>query len=381
MAKILLFGGGLQTLSVARGLMQHGHEVINSGPRDSVGKYSRFIDYFKVVDLESLQIQDFGNYIKQHKVEVIIPTEDEYAGWLSSHKEELVRENKVKIAVVSHELFQKVINKHTLLLHCQEHSIPHPKTIQINETTFSIVENAFAFPILLKPDVSNGSRGICRVETAGELRKKYTTIRQVYGDCSAQEYIQQSYYYNVMLYRYSDGSYSKYVVTKISRYYPIKGGSSSYCTTIENEDIVRPCKKLLDSLNWVGFADFDVLEKAKGDYRIIEINPRVPASLHAAYVSGIDFGRIIVDDLLYNKKTVANYTPGESLRCLGLDIAWFIASPNRFRIKPSWFKFWGKHLHYQEGGIKDWKSMIYSIWLGMKKQLSPSFRKAKAGMN
>ena len=141
------------------------------------------------------------------------------------------------------------------------------------------------------------------------------------------------------------------------------------------------CKDLLDKLHWQGFADFDVLEKGDGDYRIIEINPRIPASVHAAYISGVNFGNIIVKDLLSNESQIYPYNPGMKLRCLGLDIAWFLSSPNRFNVQPSWFNFISRDLYYQEGGIKDFKAMIYSIWLGIKKQLSPSFRKAKAGMN
>ena len=57
------------------------------------------------------------------------------------------------------------------------------------------------------------------------------------------------------------------------------------------------CKKTLDCLGWVGFADFDILEKGDGDYRIIEINPRIPASVHAAAISGVHFGEMIVKDI------------------------------------------------------------------------------------
>ena len=75
------------------------------------------------------------------------------------------------------------------------------------------------------------------------------------------------------------------------------------------------------------------------------------------------------------------YAPGKQLRFLGLDIAWFIASPNRFKAHPSWFKFFNKDLYYQEGGHEDWRAMVFSIWCGIRKQLSPSFRRAKSGMN
>ena len=207
-------------------------------------------------------------------------------------------------------------------------------------------------------------------------------IIEEYGECTLQEYIaSKDYYFNAMLYRTADGSYGNYTITKIMRYYPIKGGSSSFCMSIENSRILEICKKTLDKLNWVGFADFDILEKGDGDYKIIEINPRIPASVHAAAISGVHFGEMIVKDLTDGVLPHYTYTPGMQLRCLGLDIAWFLASPNRWRCKPSWFKFFGKKLHYQEGGGKDFLAMCTSIWMGIKKQMNPEFRKKKKGMN
>jgi predicted ATP-grasp superfamily ATP-dependent carboligase len=179
----------------------------------------------------------------------------------------------------------------------------------------------------------------------------------------------------------ADGNWGNYTITKIMRYYPIKGGSSSFCVTIENEKLLNICKEILDKLGWIGFADFDVLEKGDGDYRVIEINPRIPASVKAAAISGVNFGEMIVKDILGEGLPKYTYTPGMQLRCLGLDIAWFLSSPNRWKCKPSWFKFFGKNLAYQEGGSKDFMAMCTSIWMGIKKQLDPSFRKQKSGMN
>lgn len=377
MANILLFGGGLQSLSIARGLKEDGHTVFNMAEKASVGRFSRFVDHFDAIDMKLLEWRELLRFLIANEIGLVIPMEDEYAEWLSANKSDLEKNADVKLAVEREDLFARVINKRDLLGFCKENDIPHPCTVPLTVDNYHLIQ----FPALIKPDVSNGSRGICRVDSIDDLHSKAPEALEKYGSCTVQEYIEQSHYYNVMLYRYGDGSWGQHVVTKITRYYPVKGGSSSFCTTVANEEILKPCKKLLERLDWKGFADFDVLEKGTGDYRIIEINPRVPASVHAAYISGVNYGKMIADDLLYNKKTTACYTPGMQLRFLGLDIAWFLASPARFKCTPSWFRFIGRRLHYQEGGIKDFMAMAYSIWLGVKKELSPSFRKAKSGMN
>lgn len=381
MNKILLFGGGLQSLSIARGLKGQSSYIINVADGHAVGKYSKYIDEFHKIDINEYDISDLIHFTNNEDIKVIIPLEDDYAIWVSKYKERIENNTNCKVASEIYEKILFVTNKHTLIEFCRVNDIPHPETIEIpDNNNYESLAN-FSYPALIKPDISNGSRGISLIDNYNELINIAPTITARYGSCSLQEYIDNNHYYNVMLYRYKDGTYAPKVATKITRYYPVNGGSSSYCSSISNEALFRICCNLLDNLEWHGFADFDVLESKNGDYKIIEINPRIPASINAALVSGIDFGKIIIDDLLFNRKPQMQYNPGAHLRCLGLDIAWFYASKDRFHASPSWFKFFGKRLYYQDGGIKDWRAMIYSIWSGFKKQLSPSFRKAKSGMN
>lgn len=377
---IMLLGGGLQSISMARGLKDCGYRVVNCAQRNAVGKWSRYVDKFYVGEVEDLNPAMICGISKDTGSVLIIPMEDEYALWLSENRDEIER-NGISTAVEDASKLKLVINKASLMEICGRCGVPVPKTLSISKYGVDAAATAVGFPSLLKPDISNGSRGIQRVEDIDQLKNKYSDVAREFGECTLQEFIENDFYYNVMLYRYEGGDYSTGVVTKITRYYPIKGGSSSFCTTVDNDRILNVCKKLLDCLDWKGFADFDVLEKDPGDYRIIEINPRVPASVHAAYASGVNFSDIIVSDLIDKKKILPLYSSGESLRYMGLDIAWFLASPDRFRCVPTWFKFFGKHLHYQDGGLKDIKAMAYSFYVGIRKQLSPTFRNKKAGMN
>lgn len=376
----MLLGGGLQVLSIARGLSEYGYYVINCAQHQCVGKYSKFVNKYFTVEVEELDVDDIIRKCKDNSVSLIIPMEDEYALWLSNNKE-IIEAVNIKIAVESAEKFHKVINKSLLMDFCRDSMVPIPRTVRLVKDDINVIADEVGFPALIKPDVSNGSRGIRKVENISQLKAMTEKTLREYGGCALQEYIDNKYYYNVMLYRYSDGTFSTSVATKITRFYPVKGGSSSFCTSVDDERLYEICKRLMDKLDWKGFADFDVLEKNDGDFRIIEINPRVPASVHAAYASGVNFGVVIADDLLNEKKTFFKYEPGKYLRYLGLDVAWFISSSERFRCSPCWFNFFCKNLYYQDGGMKDWKAMVYSFYLGIRKMMSPSFKNRKDGMN
>lgn len=380
MSKILLFGGGLQVLAVARGLKESGYIVDVAGSHNEISKRCRYVRRCTQIDIDNLSVDELIKTVDTEGYSVIIPTEDEYSSWLSINKSKVEQHTKAKCAIADYGIYKIASDKSRLLQFCKENNLPHPKTATIGSNIAEVAEYV-GFPSLIKPNHSAGSRGIKRVDNIKELSELSKVIIDEYGECSLQEFIANDHYYNVMLYRTNDGNWGNHVITKITRYYPIKGGSSSFCTTIENEKLLSICKDVLDKLSWVGFADFDVLEKGEDDYRIIEINPRIPASVRAAAISGVNFGEMIVSDVLKNQLPIYQYTPNKQLRYLGLDLAWFISSPNRFKCKPSWFKFFGTNLYYQEGGYRDIWAMLTSLYMGIKKFLSPSFRKAKAGMN
>lgn len=379
--KIVLFGGGLQVLSTARSLKDREYCVDVIGTHNEISRKCRFVNKCTQVDIETLDTDTFVSIIKENDYAVIIPMEDDYATWLSINKSDIESKSSAKCAVMGYDIYSLASNKTRLMAFCKENDIPHPQT-EIIDNNYEALAKTIGFPSLIKPSHSAGSRGIKFVNDINELKLFSKDIIEEYGECTLQEYIySKDYYYNAMLYRTADGRYGNYTITKIMRYYPIRGGSSSFCVSIENERILEICKKTLDKLNWSGFADFDILEKGNGDYRIIEINPRIPASVHAAFASGVHFGEIIVRDITEGILPEYKYIPGMQLRCFGIDIAWFLASPNRWKCKPSWFKFFGKKLYYQEGGIKDFGAMCTSIWMGIKKQMDPEFRKKKKGMN
>ena len=84
------------------------------------------------------------------------------------------------------------------------------------------------------------------------------------------------------------------------------------------------------------------------EYKIIEINPRVPASLRAAAISGVNFPEIIVSDAIGQELPKYDYLPGKVLRYMGIDLMWLLKSPRRFTSKPNWMRFLGKDIYYQD---------------------------------
>lgn len=234
------------------------------------------------------------------------------------------------------------------------------------------------FPSLIKPVSSSGAKGIVHLHSVIELENTYAKIQKQYGAAILQSYINHDgYYFNAMLFRDKCGIFSKTVVIRIMRYFPVKGGTGSYSETVENPEIERLCKDILMKLDWYGFADFDIItDKFTHKPYLIEINPRIPACIHAAFVSGVNFPLMIINDALGIAVPTTEYHREIKVRYMGMDVLWFVFSRERFRSKPSWFKFWDKDLYYQDG-CNEFLPMIAGFLMGIKKYMKKEFRQAK----
>lgn len=342
MITVLVLGGGLQSLSVAESLKSIGVRVLVLST-DKTSQKSKFFDkhYYGEFDLKPI-----NDIVREESVNLLIPMSDRSALFLSENQGLI----EARSAVPNRSALTIAADKSKLMAFCEKHDIPHPRTRSLSEETLNNCLEYIGFPALIKPDFSVGARGITRVDSLDELKQHYPKVRSTYGDCSLQQLIDnKDFYFSVMLYRTTENQFPCYTIAYIKRMYPMTGGSSCCCKSIEDEELLTICKKLLTRLEWVGFADIDVLyDRKEQGYKIIEINPRVPASLRLAAVSGVNFPEVILQDVMGMPITPQKYSTDRTLRYLGTDILWFILSKRRLNAEPSWFKFVGRNVFYMD---------------------------------
>ena len=85
----------------------------------------------------------------------------------------------------------------------------------------------------------------------------------------------------------------------------------------------------------------------------------------------------MLNDLQGIDSPAYQYKIGQQVRWFGLDVMWFLFSPNRLKFSPSWFRFFGKNISYHDGTWNDPLPMFTGILSGVLKYLDPSFRKSK----
>lgn len=387
MKKVLILdGGATHAMAIAECLTKSGYAVaVVCDNKNEYGYHCRFVDE-RFVGLDSHQDgypEKMIDFLKEHHYDVLIPTSDKAAEFMCLHKAEL--EPLTSVLMPSLEVFKKGYDKNELMKVCQDNGFPHPLTVDLTKVDVADCDalRTFPYPGLLKPNLTSGGRGMTLVNSLEELYTVYPEIRRQYGECHLQRFVKaggRQVKVQVMTDAQGNLNYSS-VIWK-QRFYPVNGGSSCCNVTIYEPEVAEMCGKVLKTIGWVGFADFDLIEDPDTkELLIMEMNPRIPACVRSAFKSGLDFATMIADATLGLPLRNYSYTPGKRLRHFGFDVLWFLKSNSRFKVEPSWFKFFGRDLYYQDWIRGNFVAFLYGTWGNFKKQLDPDFRKAKSGTN
>ena len=340
---VLVFGaGGRQALPICRGFFQLGCKVTAyCSKRTDTGYLTRFATRKLLYDRKSGEsFYDQGlRIIKEGGYDLVVPLGDATASFLSQHKSEI--EQYAKIAVNDWPVFQNVIDKINTMRICMENGIPAPKTILTGDPVSEVKKQGLSYPVVVKPRTGVGSIGFNIVKNEETLRKILENYDNANGPLLVQEYIEQegASQYGAEIFRDRDGVIRAALVAEVARWYPIDGGSRLLSISIHDDEIVDACVRLVNALNWNGYANIDLVWDAREKKaKILELNGRTGASVKLDFLAGVDIARLILENELgYPVSDMLEYEDGKQISCFLVDCLWFLKAKNRWRAKPSWF--------------------------------------------
>lgn len=382
MSRILVLGAGTQGLAIVSSLHRIGHKIILlSRERYNYADVSRYFDKcYHITYIGDKEYLDKINcIIKAESIEAIIPMGDDCARFISKYKAQI--DGHAKFKIPDYADFLNGYDKNRLMRLCQEKRYPHPLTIDLTKVSLDSTEvKKFKYPGILKPNMTTGGRGMIEVRSYAELLDKYPNLHGRFGNYHLQQLIAPGgKQEKIQLYIDENKQLVSFSVLQKIRWYPVKGGSSTCAISIKDDKMVAICYQVLKDINWLGFADFDLIENPDtGEMLIMEINPRVPACVKGPISAGIDWGEIIINGYLDNQQKEYEYKTGITLRHLGMDFLWFIQARERFKTSPSWFRMFGKRMFYQD--MSDWTDplpFIVGTFHSIIKFYNPKYRSEK----
>ena len=252
-------------------------------------------------------------------------------------------ERYTRIPFVNADLADFVNDKADLMRYAKTCGVDVPETIFMkgNEDLGRIADT-IDYPVVIKPRISSGSRGLVYAGDRRELLSNYPAVHERFPFPIIQEYIPGSEVCGVaMLLNFQSQVRASFVYKRL-RSYPVAGGPSTLRVSVKRDDLRDIAGHLLQSLTWTGIAHVEFkIDPRNGRPKLLEVNPRFWGSLALAIEAGIDFPFLLYKLAMEGDvEPVNDYADGVMCRWLiPGDLLHFIHNPQRFGLKPGFFDF------------------------------------------
>jgi len=165
--------------------------------------------------------------------------------------------------------FNIATNKIQFQQFCTENGFAVPGSFTKNDIPF--LQQQF-IPLVIKPNIGSGAVGVYFIKNVSELNRLLAVDWQNY---LVQEHINNTHVEGAF-FLMNKGQLVSYYGHKRVRVFPETGGVTVYSEYRYNEKLKETGTELLKKLRWSGLAMIEFLyDEPSGDYKIIELNPRL----------------------------------------------------------------------------------------------------------
>lgn len=239
---------------------------------------------------------------QENEVKAITTLIDPEIELLAGHREELLSKGVLPLCP-SKETAHLCFNKYEMFRHLSQ---KHVRTVLTYNSLESFKEGLdkgeITFPVFMKPISGSGSVGIGKVNNWEEAVEKFNDHRFTYiiqelmtgGDCDADVYV--------------DCCSHKPVAIFSKRKIESRIGGASKTISFKDPELFAFVEEVCSVLELNGPCDMDFFMK-DGEYYLSEINPRFGGAYLHAYGAGVDFVKLIMNNIVgkENKSIIGNY--------------------------------------------------------------------------
>jgi len=276
---ILVTGaGGASGLATVRLLKQTSlYNVIASDINENaVGLYMADKKFIIPKAIEKNYVNALRQLIKSENIDLIIPNVDEELKIFASNKDIFPQ-----VLISPLDTVRVCDNKFKTIQHFKN-IIPTPKVFLSHESISDM-----DFPLFIKPRVSRGSQNIYKVSNSSQLLSLMNYLKSI--GFSIDKLLISEYLpgpeYTVEVVCDLNGNYVIGIPrTRLS----VQGGVCSVGKVVRNEEIINIAKKIINNLRFIGPINIQLKEDKFGDYKIMEINPRIAGGTPISYQCGLN---------------------------------------------------------------------------------------------
>ncbi len=225
---------------------------------------------------------------------------------------ELLAKNRAKFEAIGVEVlapYEKTahlcFDKFEMYKHLKQNGIQTVQTWgNIQEFQKALEMKEVCFPVFVKPRTGSGSVGARKIYSLSELKQAIllddTLIIQEFMDCMD---LDADVYVDTITHKAVSAFSKRKLATRI--------GGASKTVSFKDEKLFQFIVEIVDKFKFNGPIDMDFFYK-EGKYYLSEINPRFGGAYLHAYGAGVDFIKLIENNLkgIENQAHFGNYDEG-----------------------------------------------------------------------
>jgi D-aspartate ligase len=308
---VIILGGSVNALSVARSLGRRGIQVYLSASEGRHVQYSRYCT--KAFPFgRTVKGSDFWRELllgprgEALHGSVIFVCNDEAVGFVARHRSELAQHYRLDHSVPKLQL--AMLDKLETLALAQSVNVPAPRFWQVDDPAqLNALEETLTFPLIVKPIHSHlfqakfGGRKYLTVTSLAEVRAAMARVWESGLQAMICEWVPGPDHLLSSYYTYIDknGTPAFHFTKKVIRRFPKNEGLTSYHITDWDPEVAEMGLRFLAGINFRGLANVEFKRDLRdGQLKLVECNARFTAPQELFVRCGLDTASLIYDDLV-----------------------------------------------------------------------------------
>ena len=239
---------------------------------------------------------------KKHHVDALISLNDLELPILAENKAKFEAEG-VRVIVSGPEVIDICFDKYKTAQWTESIGLNAPKTyVRLADAKKALATGEIAFPLFMKPRWGSGSIGLETIDDMEELDIYYHILmkkikKSILATASVgDEYIMiqekltgQEFGLDVM-----NDLQGNNVAVSVKKKLAMRAGETDKAITVDLPEVREMGKKIGENLHHIGNLDVDIMQRANGDYCVLELNPRFGGGYPFSYEAGVNLPKAIL---------------------------------------------------------------------------------------
>lgn len=254
---------------------------------------------------------------KEQKIDALLSLNDLELSLLAENKARFEAEG-VKVIVSNPKVIDIAFDKYKTAQWVESLGLKSPQTfVRLEDAKRALQTGELVFPLFMKPRWGSGSIGLETIADMEELDTYYNLLmkkikKTILATASVgDEYImiQEKLTGNEFGLDVMNDLEGNHVAVSVKQKLAMRAGETDKAVTLDLPEVREIGRKIGEALKHIGNLDVDVMQNAKGEYCVLELNPRFGGGFPFSYEAGVNLPKAIIEWIKGNEVDASMLQP------------------------------------------------------------------------